>query len=103
MGSRATVLTQCLCVSVCVCARAERPLEENSWTTLQLVTVILVPCFLCAGIVLGVLIVQGHRCAYRAHKHDPEELLDDQMLMSSEKCLIDLIGDMSTSGSGSGK
>uniref|UniRef100_H2SYP5 receptor protein serine/threonine kinase n=2 Tax=Takifugu TaxID=31032 RepID=H2SYP5_TAKRU len=36
------------------------------------------------------------------HKQDPEEHLDDQMLMSTDKCLKDLIGDMSTSGSGSG-
>lgn len=46
--------------------------------------------------------MQGHRCAYRDDKQDPEELLDSQMLMSPDKCLKDLICDMST-GSGSGK
>ncbi|KAL7384512.1 hypothetical protein ABVT39_003764 [Epinephelus coioides] len=82
----------------------ERPLEEPGWSRLQLAVVILVPsCLLCVGILLGVFIVQGHHCAYsRAHKQDPEEPLDDQMLMSPDKCLKDLIYDMSTSGSGSG-
>lgn len=89
---------------VCVCVSSERPLEEPSWSRLQLVVVILVPCFLLfVGILLGVFVVQGHRCAYRAHQKDPEELLDEQMLMSPDKCLKDLIYDMSTSGSGSGK
>lgn len=82
----------------------ERPLEEPGWSRLQLTVVILVPCcLLCVGILLGVCAVQGHRCAYsRTHKQDPEEPLDDQMLMSPDKCLKDLIYDMSTSGSGSG-
>ena len=80
-------------------------MEEPGWSRLQLAVVILVPsCLLCVGILLGVFVVQGHRCAYsRAHKQDPEEPLDDQMLMSPDKCLKDLIYDMSTSGSGSGK
>lgn len=79
--------------------------EESGWSRLQLAVVILVPsCLLCVGILLGVFVVQGHRCAYsRAHKQDPEEPLDDQMLMSPDKCLKDLIYDMSTSGSGSGE
>lgn len=84
---------------------SERPLEEPSWSKLQLAVVILVPsCLLCVGILLGVFVVQGHHCAYiRAHKQDPEDPLDDQMLMSPDKCLKDLIYDMSTSGSGSGE
>nr|XP_019945177.1 PREDICTED: activin receptor type-1C isoform X2 [Paralichthys olivaceus] len=83
----------------------ERPLEEpESWSRLQLSVVILVPsCLLCVGVLLCVFIVQGHYCAYsRARKQDPEEPLDDQMIMSADKCLQDLIYDMSTSGSGSG-
>lgn len=64
----------------------------------------MVPCLLLfVGILLGVFLVQGHRCAYRAQKQDPEELLDEQTLMSPDKCLKELIYDMSTSGSGSGK
>lgn len=83
---------------------SEKPLEESSWSTLQLVVLILVPCLLlCVGIVAAVFAVQSHRCAYTTHKQDPEEHLDDQMLMSTDKCLKDLIGDMSTSGSGSGR
>ena len=85
---------------------SERPLEEpESWSRLQLSVVILVPsCLLCVGVLLGVFAVQGHYCAYsRALKRDPEEPLDDQMIMSADKCLQDLIYDMSTSGSGSGK
>lgn len=88
-----------------MCVSSVRPLEEPGWSRLHLAVVILVPsCLLCVGILLGVFVVQGHRCAYsRAHKQDPEEPLDDQMLMSPDKCLKDLIYDMSTSGSGSGK
>lgn len=84
---------------------SERPLEEPAWSKLQLAAVILVPsCLLCVGILLSVFVVQSHRCVYtRAHKQDPEEPLEDQMLMSHDKCLKDLIYDMSTSGSGSGK
>ncbi|KAK1903408.1 Activin receptor type-1C [Dissostichus eleginoides] len=78
----------------------ERPLEEPGWSRLQLAAVILVPsCLMCVGVLLGVVVVQGHCWA---HKQDLEEPLDDQMLMSSDKCLKDLIYDMSTSGSGSG-
>ncbi|XP_029314906.1 activin receptor type-1C [Cottoperca gobio] len=82
----------------------ERPLEEPSWSRLQLAVVILVPsCLFCVGILLGVFVVLGRHCAYRrGHKQDPEVHLDDQMLMSPDKCLKDLIYDMSTSGSGSG-
>lgn len=89
---------------MCVCVFPERPSEEPGWSQLQLAAVILVPsCLLCVGIVLGVLVVQGRRCVYsRGHKQDPEEPLDDQMLMSPDRCLKDLIYDMSTSGSGSG-
>lgn len=48
--------------------------------------------------------MQGHRCAYRrSHKQDLEEPLDDQLLMSPDRSLKDLIYDMSTSGSGSGE
>ncbi|XP_028446254.1 activin receptor type-1C [Perca flavescens] len=74
------------------------------WSRLQLSVLILVPsCLLCVGILLGVFVVQGRRCAYsRARKQDQEEPLDDQMLMSTDKSLKDLIYDMSTSGSGSG-
>ncbi|MEQ2168544.1 TGF-beta receptor type-1 [Goodea atripinnis] len=83
-----------------MCAPSERPSKEPGWSRLQLTVVILVPfCLLCVGILLGVCIVQGHHCAW---KQDPEEPPDDQMLMSPDKCLKDLIYDMSTSGSGSG-
>lgn len=93
-----------VCISVCLPLSSERPLEEPGWSRLQLVVVIMVPCLLLfVGILLGVFLVQGHRCAYRAQKQDPEELLDEQTLMSPDKCLKELIYDMSTSGSGSGK
>ncbi|XP_053295809.1 activin receptor type-1C isoform X1 [Pleuronectes platessa] len=93
------------CNSETLHLHTERPLEEpESWSRLQLSVVILVPsCLLCVGVLLGVFGVPGHYCAYsRAHKHDPEEALDDRMIMSGDKCLQDLIYDMSTSGSGSG-
>ncbi|XP_061547683.1 activin receptor type-1C isoform X1 [Phycodurus eques] len=85
----------------------ERPLEDgdsSSGSRLQLAVVVVVPsCLLCVGVMLGAFVVQRQRCAYsQAHKHDPEEALDDHMLMSPDKCLKDLIYDMSTSGSGSG-
>ncbi|KAM9448128.1 activin receptor type-1C-like isoform 1-T2 [Salvelinus alpinus] len=82
----------------------ERPSEEPGWGRLELAAVILVPsALLCVSILLGVCVVQGQRCAYnRARKNDVEEPLDDQSLMSPDKCIKDLIYDMSTSGSGSG-
>ncbi|XP_049583851.1 activin receptor type-1C isoform X2 [Syngnathus scovelli] len=82
----------------------ERPLESGDSSRLQLVAVIVVPsCLLCIGVALGALLVQRQHCVYsRARKHEPEEALDEHMLMSPDKCLKDLIYDMSTSGSGSG-
>uniref|UniRef100_H3DGE3 Activin receptor type-1C n=1 Tax=Tetraodon nigroviridis TaxID=99883 RepID=H3DGE3_TETNG len=81
----------------------EKPLEESGWSAPQLLLLVLVPgLLLCVGVLAAVFAVQSHRCAYMTHKQDPEEQLDDQMLVSSDKCLKDLIGDMSTSGSGSG-
>ncbi|XP_054643189.1 activin receptor type-1C isoform X2 [Dunckerocampus dactyliophorus] len=84
----------------------ERPSEDpdSSSSRLHLAVMIVVPaCLLCVVVILGVFLVQSRRCFYnRAHKHDPEEGLDDHMLMSPDKCLKDLIYDMSTSGSGSG-
>ncbi|XP_071000177.1 activin receptor type-1C-like isoform X3 [Oncorhynchus clarkii lewisi] len=82
----------------------ERPSEEPGWGRLELAAVILVPsALLCVSILLGVCVVQGQRCANnRAHKNDVEEPLDDQSLMPPDKCIKDLIYDMSTSGSGSG-
>uniref|UniRef100_A0A4W5QRN5 Activin receptor type-1C n=1 Tax=Hucho hucho TaxID=62062 RepID=A0A4W5QRN5_9TELE len=86
------------------CNNETLPLEDPGWGRLELAAVILVPStLLCVSILLGVCVVQGQRCAYnRAHKNDVEEPLDDQSLMSPDKCLKDLIYDMSTSGSGSG-
>ncbi|XP_020787443.2 activin receptor type-1C [Boleophthalmus pectinirostris] len=84
----------------------ERPSqEEGGWSRLQWVILVLVlSSVLCVAVLLAVCVVQGtHRCTYgRAHKQDPEEPLDDQVLMSPDKCLRELIYDMSTSGSGSG-
>ncbi|KAJ3591906.1 hypothetical protein NHX12_007036 [Muraenolepis orangiensis] len=49
------------------------------------------------------LSITGQRCSYtRANKQDPEQPLEDLVLMSADKCLKELIYDMSTSGSGSG-
>ncbi|XP_008326948.1 activin receptor type-1C isoform X2 [Cynoglossus semilaevis] len=84
---------------------SERPLgEEQNWSRLQLTLVILVPsCLLLLGILATVFFVQGNLCAYsRSHIQDPEDRLDDHTLMSPDKCLKELIYDMSTSGSGSG-
>lgn len=92
------------CLTLRLSMASEKPLEGSSWSTLQLVVMSLVPCLLLGvGMAAGVLVRQSRRCAYTAHKQDPEEHLDDQMLMSADKCLKDLIGDMSTSGSGSGR
>uniref|UniRef100_A0A8B9JSL8 receptor protein serine/threonine kinase n=1 Tax=Astyanax mexicanus TaxID=7994 RepID=A0A8B9JSL8_ASTMX len=76
----------------------------SSWGRLELAAVILVPsCLLCVGVVLGLCALQNQRCVHsKARKQDPEEPLDDQSLVSPEKCLKELIFDMSTSGSGSG-
>ncbi|KAK7939496.1 hypothetical protein WMY93_002822 [Mugilogobius chulae] len=82
----------------------ERASEEGGWSRLQWALLVLVlSCLLCVAVLLAVCVLQGDRCAYsRAHKQDPEEPLDDQTLMAPDKCLRELIYDMSTSGSGSG-
>ncbi|KAL0963774.1 hypothetical protein UPYG_G00313390 [Umbra pygmaea] len=82
----------------------ERPSRDPGWGRMELAAVILVPsALLSVGVLLVVFVVQGQRCAiYRARKNDTEDPLDDQSLMSPDKCLKDLIFDMSTSGSGSG-
>lgn len=92
---------RCTHFADCVPLLAERPSEEAGWSRLQLAVLILVlSCLLCVAVLLAICVVQGQRCAYSsAHKQDPEEPLDD--LMSPDKCLRDLIYDMSTSGSGS--
>ena len=91
------------CVSLCV--HTERPPEGSGWGRLELAAVILVPsCLLCVGILMGVCVMQGQRCAhYRGRQQDVEDPLDEQSIMSPEKCLKELIFDMSTSGSGSGE
>ncbi|XP_036425982.1 activin receptor type-1C [Colossoma macropomum] len=78
--------------------------DGSGWGRLELAAVILVPsCLLCVGVVLGLCALQNQRCVHsKARKQDPEEPLDDQSLVSPEKCLKELIYDMSTSGSGSG-
>lgn len=99
-----TTCLNSLSLSLRLSVASEKPLEGGSWSTLQLVVMSLVPCLLLGvGMAAGVVVMHSHRCAYTAHKQDPEEHLDDQMLMSADKCLKDLIGDMSTSGSGSGR
>ncbi|XP_026861515.1 activin receptor type-1C isoform X2 [Electrophorus electricus] len=82
----------------------ERSSEGSVWGQLVLAAVILVPsCLLCVAVVLGVCAVHHQRCIHsKARAQDPEELLDDQSLVSPEKGLKELICDMSTSGSGSG-
>ncbi|XP_016109287.1 activin receptor type-1C-like isoform X3 [Sinocyclocheilus grahami] len=58
---------------------------------------------LSPGVILGICAVQNLWCnLIKAHKQDPEESLDDQTLVSTDKCLKELIYDMNTSGSGSG-
>lgn len=90
---------------VCVYVGLEPPPEGSGWSQLELAAVILVPlCLVCLGVVLGMCALQNLRCNHiKAHKQDPEEPLDDQTLVSSDKCLKELIYDMSTSGSGSGE
>lgn len=82
----------------------DRPTEEEGWSTLQWTVLTLgLVCLLCLTVLLFVCVLHGNRCSYsRAHKQDPEEPLDDQTLLSPDKCLRELIYDMSTSGSGSG-
>ncbi|XP_066542118.1 activin receptor type-1C isoform X1 [Hoplias malabaricus] len=78
--------------------------DGSGWGRLELAALILVPsCLLCGGVVLGLCALQNQRCVHsKTRKQDPEEQLDDQSLVSPEKCLKELIYDMSTSGSGSG-
>ncbi|XP_029112782.1 activin receptor type-1C isoform X1 [Scleropages formosus] len=82
----------------------ESPPRAPGWSKLELAAVLLVPlCLLCVGALLGVCTAHAKRCGRRRpHKHDAEDPPDDQSLMSPNKCLKDLIFDMSTSGSGSG-
>uniref|UniRef100_A0A8C2H2S3 Activin receptor type-1C n=1 Tax=Cyprinus carpio TaxID=7962 RepID=A0A8C2H2S3_CYPCA len=82
----------------------EPPPEGSGWSQLELAAVILVPsCLVCVGVILGMCAIQNLQCNHiKAHKQDPEEPLDDQTLVSTDKCLKELIYDMNTSGSGSG-
>ncbi|CAL8321525.1 unnamed protein product [Merluccius merluccius] len=81
----------------------ERPGSAGpGWAGVDLAVVVVIPfCLLCVAVLLGVLSLQ--HCSYRrANKQDPEEPLEDLVLMSTDKCLQELLYDMSTSGSGSG-
>ena len=82
----------------------ERPSAGPGWAGVELALVVVVPCcLLCVAVLLGVLTLRSQRCSYRrAKKQDPEEPLED-LVMSPDKCLKELIYDMSTSGSGSGR
>ncbi|GAA6081852.1 activin receptor type-1C, partial [Tachysurus ichikawai] len=86
-----------------VCVFIETSSEDSDWGRLELSAVILVPsCLLCVGVFLCMCAVRNQRCLHvTGRNQDPEEPLDDQSLVSSEKCLKELIYDMSTSGSGS--
>jgi len=92
-------------MKICVCVGLEPPPDGSGWSQLELAAVILVPsCLVCIGVILGMCAVQNLRCTHiKAHKQDPEEPLDDHTLVSPDKCLKELIYDMSTSGSGSGE
>ncbi|XP_056435189.1 activin receptor type-1C [Gadus chalcogrammus] len=91
------------CNNVTLHLYSDRPSAEPGWAGLELALVVVVPCcLLCVAGLLGVLALQSQRCSYRrANKQDPEEPLED-LVMSPDKCLKELIYDMSTSGSGSG-
>lgn len=88
-----------------MCFGVEQPPEDSGWSQLEVAAVILVPsCLVCVGVMLGVCAIQNLRCTHiKSLKQDPEEPLDDPTLVSPDKCLKELIYDMSTSGSGSGK
>lgn len=69
------------------------------------------PCLLLLFAILVIVLVARrhlgpcsdlHFWPCRAQIQDPEEALDEETLMSPDKCLKDLIYDMTTSGSGSG-
>lgn len=88
---------------MCLYPSTDIPLPEGGWTSLQLVLVTVVPCLLLLfAILIIVFMARGHPWPCRARIQDPEEALDEQTLMSPDKCLKDLIYDMTTSGSGSG-
>ena len=93
-----------LTLSLSLVAAAERPSAGPGWAGVELALVVVVPCsLLCVAVLLGVLTLQSQRCSYRrANKQDPEVPLED-LVMSPDKCLKELIYDMSTSGSGSGR
>lgn len=83
----------------------------GGWSGLQLALVTVGPCLLLLFTMLViVLMARGypgpfrelHLWPCRTQMQDPEEALDEETLMSPDKCLKDLIYDMTTSGSGSG-
>lgn len=87
-------------------------LSGEGWSSLQLVLVTVGPCLLLLlfTILVVVLVARSnlgpfrelHIWPCRTQMQDPEEALDEETLMSPDKCLKDLIYDMTTSGSGSG-
>lgn len=94
-----------------MCLRPDAASPGGGWSSLQLVLVTAGPCLLLLfALLLIVLVARGHLAPCRdlhlwpcrAQIQDPEEALDEETLMTPDKCLKDLIYDMTTSGSGSG-
>lgn len=86
--------------------------EENNWSgsggswgPVELVAVIAGPVFLfCLLLIVGVLVFQHHQRNYNHRQRlDVEDPSCDHLYLAKDKTLQDLIFDLSTSGSGSGR
>jgi len=79
--------------------------KGGSWGPVELVAVIAGPVFLfCLLLIVGVLVFQYHQRNYNHRQRlDVEDPSCDHLYLAKDKTLQDLIFDLSTSGSGSGK
>lgn len=77
----------------------------GSWGPVELVAVIAGPVFLlCVLLMVGVFLFQYHQRAYSHRQRlEVEDPSCEQLYLTKDKTLQDLIYDMSTSGSGSGQ
>lgn len=77
----------------------------SSWGPVELVAVIAGPVFVfCLLLIIGVVLFQHHQRNYNHRQRlDVEDPSCDHLYLAKDKTLQDLIFDLSTSGSGSGR
>ena len=96
----------CVCVCVCITVTAWPPLSyTEGWGPVEVAAAVAGPVFLlCVVLLLARFLFQHHQRAYgHRHRLDVEDPSTEHLYLAKDKTLQDLIYDLSTSGSGSGK